>query len=79
MRANIVLFYRGIMNQPNSKQLNDIHRLTHNGQYRYKITRFHYGDITVRIYKGNITQRYIIDISGHVFQETVYRGHSGLK
>jgi hypothetical protein len=66
------------MNKPNSKQINDIRRLTRIGQYRYKITRFHYGDITVGIYKGNITQRYIIDASGHIFQETVYRGHRGL-
>jgi len=63
------------MPSPNSKQINDIKRLTHNGQFRYRITRFHYGDITVRIYKGNITQRYIIDASGHVFEETVFRGH----
>jgi hypothetical protein len=66
------------MNRPNFRQSNDIRRLTRNGQYRYKITRFHDGDVTVRIYKGNITQRYIIDASGHVFQETVFRGHRGL-
>jgi len=41
-----------------------------------KVIKYHRdGDITVRIYKGNITQRYIIDVTGHVFEETVFRGH----
>ena len=64
-----------MVNKPTTRQLHDIFRLTQHGLYRYKITRYHYGDITVRIYKGNITQRYIIDASGHVFEETVFRGH----
>ena len=60
----------------NQRQRRDILRLTNHGKYKYKITRQHSdGDITVRIYKGNITQRYIIDVSGHVFEETVFRVH----
>jgi hypothetical protein len=64
----------------NTRQRRDIERLTRNGMYKWRVTRKHSdGDITVRIYKGNITQRYIIDVSGHVFQETVYRGHPNIK
>ena len=59
----------------NQKLRRNISRLTRHGKYRYKITRYHTdGDITVRIYIGNITQRYIIDVTGHIYKENVFRG-----
>lgn len=64
----------------NTRQRHDIDRLSNHGMYKWRVTRKHPdGDITVRIYKGNITQRYIIDVSGHIFQETVFRGHPNIR